>query len=214
MFLLTGTAARSQNEVETVIFIRHGEKPDKGLGQLKCQGLNRALALPSVIAKTFGRPDFIFAPNPSEQKEDGGEFFDYVRPLATIEPTAISFGLPVDTSIGFSDTEGLQAALERPRYRNALILVAWEHRIIENTVRALLTAHDGDVTEVPKKWHGDDFDSMYVVTITRTGHNTKATFALKHEGLDGQKHTCPQSFARSIGGRRDRRTMGSRNLRF
>jgi hypothetical protein len=118
------------------------------------------------------------------------------------------------TSIGFSDTEGLQAALERPRYRNALILVAWEHRIIENTVRALLTAHDGDVTEVPKKWHGDDFDSMYVVTITRTGHNTKATFALKHEGLDGQKHTCPQSFARSIGGRRDRRTMGSRNLRF
>jgi hypothetical protein len=62
----------------------------------------------------------------------------------------------------------------------------------KNTVRALLTAHDGDVTEVPKKWHGDDFDSMYVVTITRTGHNTKATFALKHEGLDGQKDTCPQ----------------------
>jgi len=192
MLLLTGAPARSQNAVETVVFVRHGEKPDKGLGQLNCQGLNRALALPSVIAKTFGRPDAIFAPDPSKQKEDDGEPFDYVRPLATVEPTAISFGLPVDTSIGFSDTEGLQAALEQPRHRNALILIAWEHKVIQDTVRALLTAHGGDVTEVPKKWHGDDFDSIYVVTITRTGDTAKATFALKREGLDGQKDTCPQ----------------------
>ena len=30
--------------VETLICIRHGEKPATGLGQLSCQGLNRALA--------------------------------------------------------------------------------------------------------------------------------------------------------------------------
>ena len=34
---------------ETIVFVRHGEKPEAGLGQLNCQGLNRALALPSVI---------------------------------------------------------------------------------------------------------------------------------------------------------------------
>jgi hypothetical protein len=95
LLMLTGTAARSDDTVETIVFIRRGEKPDKGLGQLNCKGLNRALALPPVIAKLFGRPSVIFAPDPSDRKVDDGEPYDYVRPLATIEPTAISFGLPV-----------------------------------------------------------------------------------------------------------------------
>lgn len=33
----------------TIVIIRHGEKPSAGLGQLSCQGLNRALALPQVL---------------------------------------------------------------------------------------------------------------------------------------------------------------------
>src|ERR1019366_8877077 len=70
--LLDGTPAWSNDAVETIVLVRHGEKPDKGLGQLDCQGLNRALALPPVIAKTFGRPSAIFAPDPSQQKEDEG----------------------------------------------------------------------------------------------------------------------------------------------
>ena len=80
MFLLAGITVRSENAVETVVFIRHGEKPDKGLGQLNCQGLNRALALPPVIAKLFGRPDVIFAPSPSAVKMDDGVPYAYVRP--------------------------------------------------------------------------------------------------------------------------------------
>ena len=32
------------------MFFRHGEKPSRGYGQLTCQGLNRALALPSGAA--------------------------------------------------------------------------------------------------------------------------------------------------------------------
>jgi hypothetical protein len=36
----------ADSKVETIIFIRHGEKPLSGLGQITCQGLNRALALP------------------------------------------------------------------------------------------------------------------------------------------------------------------------
>ena len=93
--LLIGGAARCEESVTTLVFIRHGEKPDAGLGQLNCQGLNRALALPRVIFKSFGKPDFIIVPNPASQKKDKGELYDYVRPLATAEPTAISFGLPV-----------------------------------------------------------------------------------------------------------------------
>ena len=36
---------------ETIIFLRHGEKPEEGLGQLNCRGLNRALALPPVVER-------------------------------------------------------------------------------------------------------------------------------------------------------------------
>jgi len=190
ILLLNETAAYSDDVVETVVLIRHGEKPDRGLGQLNCKGLNRALALPPVIAKVFGKPDAIFAPDPSEQKMDAGQPYDYVRPLATIEPTAISFGLPVHASLGVSDTNGLRAALEQSLYRNALILVAWEHKRIETIARGVLADYGGDQALVPT-WDGDDFDSIYVVTIANAGANAKATFVVKHEGLDGQPDTCP-----------------------
>ena len=42
------------------------------------------------------------------------------------------------------------------------------------------------------EWHGGDYDSIYVVTITRVGDTKKATFALMHQGLNGQKESCPQ----------------------
>jgi hypothetical protein len=189
ILLLNATSAYSDDAVETVVLVRHGEKPDKGLGQLNCKGLNRALALPPVIAKVFGRPDAIFAPDPSERKMDAGEPYDYVRPLATIEPTAISFGLPVHASFGVSNTDGLRAALEQPVYRNALVLVAWEHKRIETIARGLLANHGGNQDLVPK-WEANDFDSIYVVTIANAGADAKAAFTVKREGLDGRPDTC------------------------
>jgi hypothetical protein len=71
--LLTATSSRGDDSVETIVSIRHSEKPGAGLGQLNCNGLNRALALPQVIAKSFGKPARIFAPDPSDRKLDGGE---------------------------------------------------------------------------------------------------------------------------------------------
>ena len=79
---------------------------------------------------------------------------------------------------------------EQPDYRNAVVLVAWEHKSIEVIARALLAAHGGDPALVPK-WHKDDFDSIYVVTLSGTGNAAKATFAHQHEGLDGQLDACP-----------------------
>jgi hypothetical protein len=189
-FLVTSTPAWAADEVETIVLLRHGEKPEGGLGQLNCQGLNRALALPQVIAKEFGKPDFIFAPDPSDQKKDSGEFYDYVRPLATIEPTAIKFGLPVDASIGVSHADRLEAALEKRRYYNAVVIVAWEHNDIVTIARDLLSANGGDATRVPEEWPGDDFDSLFIITIARIGTSTNASFARKHEGLDGQPIDC------------------------
>ncbi len=42
-------ATAPAHAAETVIFLRHGEKPAAGLGQLSCKGLNRALALPRIF---------------------------------------------------------------------------------------------------------------------------------------------------------------------
>jgi hypothetical protein len=175
---------------ETIVLIRHGEKPKLGMGQLDCQGLNRALALPGVIGKKFGKPDAIFAPNPAEMKEDYGHFFYYVRPLATIEPTAIAFGLSVDASVGVSNIDALRQILESPAYRSALVVVAWEHVDIAKLARLLVADHGGDPASVPD-WPYEDFDSMYVVSLTQTGAARAVAFDRRHEGLDGQPTACP-----------------------
>ena len=49
---------------QTIVAIRHAEKPPTSLGQLTCKGLNRALALPNVLIPRFGKPDRIYAPDP------------------------------------------------------------------------------------------------------------------------------------------------------
>lgn len=170
--------------------IRHGEKPEAGLGQLNCQGLNRALALPRVIEAKYGRPDAILAPDPSKQKNDRGTKYDYVRPLATIEPTAIYFGLPVDASMSFENVDKLVDALLAPRDRNNLIVVAWEHSIIEDAARNIVTRYSGEASSVPK-WDSTDFDSIYVVRVTRHAGKTTASFDVDHQGLNGQASACP-----------------------
>jgi len=187
---LTAAAAAEVQTTETIVLVRHAEKPAAGLGQLNCQGLNRALALPPVIRQAFGKPAAIFAPNPSEQKADDGTQYDYVRPLATIEPAAIAFGLPIHTAIGQSRIDDLRRQLDLPVYHNAFVLVAWEHTEAMLLARALMREHGGDPALVPD-WQGSDFDSIYVLKIQRSGTVTTAGFELHREGLDGQKTTCP-----------------------
>lgn len=188
--LYSGIAARA-GAVETIILVRHGEKPLNGLGQLNCQGLNRALALPEVIATKFGRPGAVFAPNPSRQKEDDGVLYDYVRPLATVEPAAVYFGLPVNSKFGLTETNELAAALRQPTYDNTIVLVAWEHRLIDTIARQLLAANGGDASLVPN-WNKDDYDSIYIIKIGGTREAANATFTKEREGLDGLPDVCPR----------------------
>jgi hypothetical protein len=190
-FAPTLPAAEASDTTETIVLIRHAEKPPDGLGQITCQGLNRALALPPVLLKAFGKPMSIFAPNPSEQKRDNGILYDYVRPLATIEPAAVAFGLPVHADIGQSRIDDLRRELEQPMYHAATVLIAWEHTEAALLARALLRTHGGDQNTVPE-WKGTDFDSIYVVKIHRSGSATTSGFTSSREGLDGQPATCPQ----------------------
>ena len=186
----TTRAAAIERSEETLVLIRHGEKPADGLGQLSCQGLNRSLALPSVLTAKFGKPAFIFAPDPKQQTNDKGRHYDYIRPLATIEPTAIQLGLPVNTQFGFRDVERLRQELTRAKYQGALIFVAWEHTLLASLVKDLVPQGGGDPSKVPV-WEHDDFDSIYVVKLTRLDGRLSASFTRDREGLNNQSSKCP-----------------------
>lgn len=175
---------------ETIVLFRHAEKPEAGLGQLSCQGLNRALALPAVLQRKFDRPAALFAPNPGIRKKDGGVEYNYIRPLATIEPTAIRLGLPVNTDLGLDELDALEAAITRPAYRDATVFVAWEHRLVAKLAAQLLGRYGADPAQVPA-WHYSDFDSLYVVTLQQQDGRTVARFRVEKQGLNQQAQTCP-----------------------
>lgn len=188
--MLAPAAHAAGDNVETLVFVRHGEKPAAGYGQLDCQGLNRALALPAVIIAKFGKPDAIYAPNPAEQKNDSGHMYNYVRPLATIEPTAIQSGLPVETPYGLTQIDELERTLVAPAYRGKLVVIAWEHAFIEKLVRHMLAAHSGRPSDVPH-WQSADFDSIYVVKLDWQSGAPRATFTHEQQGLNGRSTDCP-----------------------
>lgn len=180
---------------ETIVLVRHGEKPPTGLGQLNCKGLNRALALPAVLIGRFGKPDYIYAPNPSMQVNDGQAkpTYSYVRPLMTIEPTAIRLGMPVNAQIGFLEIDKLQQALLQPAYAHSLIFVAWEHIKLYDFAKQMLQAYGNPATPLPD-WPNSDYDTIYVFHITRSTANSapRATLEIQHEDLNNSlSDTCP-----------------------
>ena len=184
-----------QTKGETIVLLRHGEKPSGGLGQLNCKGLNRALALPSVLIGRYGKPDFIYAPNPSMQVNDGNKqpTYSYVRPLATIEPTAIRLVMPVNTQIGFLQIDELQKTLLQPAYAHSLIFVAWEHEKLRDFAVQMLQSYGSGAAQVPE-WNNDDYETIYVFHITRSGNNDtpQATLEIQKEGLSSTlSDACP-----------------------
>lgn len=185
--ILLGLVAAFLYADETIVIVRHGEKPSNGLGQLSCQGLNRSLKLPNVLESKFGKPDAIFAPNPSKQKADRGVMYDYIRPLATIEPTAIKLGMPVNTQIGFDETDKVASILMDKKFQDSTVFVAWEHHLAVNIAKKL-TAREPSI-KVPD-WANDDFDSIYVIKIGQMGK--KVTFTKDSQNLNNQPKECLQ----------------------
>jgi hypothetical protein len=189
------TVDSSASGNETIVVLRHGEKAIGGLGQLSCMGLNRSLALPKVLISRFGHANAIFSPSPADRMRESaltGRSYSYVRPLATIEPTAIQLGLPVDTQLSFSDIAGLQRAVTAPANANSTIFIAWEHKYAHDFARQMLRAYGLDRSQVPP-WRSDDYETMYVFHITRAaGTAPTMTFSVQQEGLSGSLPvTCP-----------------------
>lgn len=189
------SAQAAHPDGETIVMIRHGEKPPAGLGQLTCRGLNRSLALAPLLISRYGRPDAIYAPDPADEIKEWifGPRYSYVRPLATIEPTAIRLGMPVNTQIGFNQVNQLQQALLQPAYAHALIFVAWEHDHLHLFAKQFLEAY-GDGASLLPPWPGWDYGTIYVFHVMRPGNDGKphVTLSIQQENLGGKlTNTCP-----------------------
>ena len=172
--------SEATESLQTLVFIRHGEKPKANLGQLDCRGFNRSLKLPAYFRANFPPPDAIFAPLPAprrHKKHGRTSHYDYIRPLATIEPTAIAFGLPLNVEIPQNRPRQLITALLNRRYKNSVIYIAWEHKYLVEIGRLLLKRFNNP-TDIAI-WQGHDFERVLVFEIA-TARNGKQTLTF-HE---------------------------------
>ncbi|HCT06631.1 MULTISPECIES: histidine phosphatase family protein [unclassified Pseudomonas] len=179
--------------VQTLIFLRHGEKPSGGLGQLNCQGLNRAMNLATVLPEKFGKANFVFAANPTRNVEEGEKdnSYSYIRPLMTISPSAIKLGLPVNIKFSANDTSALADELVEDKYHNAIIYTAWSHGYLPELINKVASEASGEKHTITQDWSGSDYDTLYVLTLT--WHNGKASLLSRNykQGLDDGQTTCP-----------------------
>ncbi|POA18493.1 MULTISPECIES: histidine phosphatase family protein [unclassified Pseudomonas] len=185
--------AQPVDGTQTLVFLRHAEKPEGGLGQLNCQGLNRAIDLSTLLPEKFGKADYVFAANPTRNVEEGelDNSYSYIRPLMTISPAAIKLGLPVNIEFSANDTSDLARELTEDKYHNSTIYTAWSHGYLPELINKVAGKAVGEKQTITDDWASGDFDSLYVLTLT--WHNGKASLQSHSykQGLDNGKATCP-----------------------
>ncbi|WRH90813.1 histidine phosphatase family protein [Pseudomonas fluorescens] len=185
--------AQPADGTQTLVFLRHAEKPEGGLGQLNCQGLNRAIDLSTLLPEKFGKADYVFAANPTRNVEEGelDNSYSYIRPLMTISPAAIKLGLPVNIEFSANDTSDLARELLEDKYHNSTIYTAWSHGYLPELINKVAGKALGEKQNITEDWAGNDFDSLYVLTLT--WHNGKASLQSHSykQGLDHGRETCP-----------------------
>jgi len=169
IFLVAITANCSIANCQTggslkLVFIRHGEKPEKG-DNLTCQGLNRAMQLPAVLYAKFGVPAFTYVP---EMKMGDGT--EHARMFETVTPLAAKYNLKINTSHAEKDSINMAADLQT---KTGTVLIVWEHKAIAPIIRAL------GISAPDLKWPDDDYDSIWIVTFV----NGKAVLTKDKEGI-------------------------------
>ena len=187
------TRAQPMDGTQTLVFLRHGEKPAGGLGQLNCQGLNRAIDLATLLPEKFGKADYVFAANPTRNVEEGelDNSYSYIRPLMTISPSAIKLGLPVNINYSANDTSDLADELLNDKYHNSVIYTAWSHGYLPELINKVAGEAIGKKMKITEDWESNDYDSLYVLTLT--WHNGKASLQSHtyQQGLNNGQETCP-----------------------
>jgi len=165
VIIITLTCSNSFAQVQRVVIIRHGEKPDNG-DNLSCKGFNRSLQLPAVLYSKFKVPDKIFVPS-----MNNGKSASHIRMFETITPFAIKYNVAINSKFDVDNVKEMAGSILKT---NGYALVVWEHDKIDNLVKALGADAKG------MKWGGDDFDSIWIITFK----NGKATVSFDKENIN------------------------------
>lgn len=152
-------------QVQKVVIIRHGEKPDKG-DNLTCKGFNRSLQLPAVLYAKYKVPSKIFVPSMGNTKSAS-----HLRMLETIIPFAVKYNISINSKYDVDDVKEMAGAILKT---NGYALVVWEHDKIDNLVKAFGADTKG------LKWGNDDFDSIWIINF----QNGKAALSTDKENLN------------------------------
>jgi hypothetical protein len=140
------------SSAQTVIIIRHGEKPPKG-ESLNCQGLNRSLKLPAVLYSKFGVPGIIYVPSLDNNISTG-----HARMFETAIPLAAKYNLKINSKYVEMDTAALAKEIKSQK---GIVLVVWQHSIIPSIIREL------GVKGFSMRWDDSDYDSIWIINFTK-----------------------------------------------
>ncbi len=154
----------------TIFIMRHGEKPKDG-DNLSCQGLNRALALPSILANQIGTPDFIYVP-----ALKSADTTRHARMFQTITPFAIKYNLAINSQFKADEFSKIKKAIFNHQGK---VLLVWSHSEIKKLTKTL------GVKKAPD-WEDDDFNSLWKIDYK----NGKVQFSIKNLALHPAEN-CP-----------------------
>jgi len=164
-FAFVSSAGFSQKKDDLkIVVIRHAEKPGDN-NNLTCQGLNRSLALPNVLIKKFGVPNYTYVPALGL-----GDQTKHARMFQTITPLAVKYKLDINSSYDEKDYKGLAKDLVKKR---GVVLVVWEHSAI------IPIMHTFGIDTNSLSWPDDDFDSIWIITFK----NGSAVLTKDHESI-------------------------------
>jgi len=158
MLSLPTQAQSAQNYLasNTVLIIRHSEKPESGTG-LTAVGEARARLYAKYFQPFQEQGLFI----PVDCLYAGADSEKSFRPRLTLEPLSKATGLPLHLKVGTKDSEALVLELKTEAH-GGHPLIAWRH----GDIPALLTAFGASPEKIlPNgKWPDDVFDWVIVLT--------------------------------------------------
>jgi len=159
---------------QTVLIIRHAEKPDSegdvgvdvngtaNHSSLTPRGWQRAGVWAELFAPSLGQqsllptPQTVFASAPQSHAVvaagEGGSASS--RPLETISPLASKLAIKIDLSFDEGSEANLAAAVAQTA---GVVLVCWQHQDIATITKSLAP----DVQSVPSKWPSDCFNVVF-----------------------------------------------------
>jgi hypothetical protein len=160
-------AQQPQNHIQdhlannTVLIIRHSEKPETGNG-LTAQGEERA----RLYVKYFQPFQDQQSPIEVDSLYAGADSKNSIRPRLTLEPLSKATNLPINSSISSKDSAALVAELRSHPHGHGP-LIAWRH----GEMPALLSAFGASPDKLlPNgKWPDDVFDWVVVLTMGPDG---------------------------------------------